>query len=124
MGADVLLSAQGMTVAKIAEVGSLEIMWEQLQRLLDMSEWPNVIVRVVPRTWDTGGCPGLDGSFKLLKGRDFADVAYTQSPGTGRLVSSPAEVERYVVRYDQISAKAMPEGPSRELIRSVMEDFK
>lgn len=105
-------------------VGSPEIMRAQLQRLLDLSELPNVIVRVVPRTWDVGGYPGLDGAFSLLKGTDFSDVAYTQSPGTGRLVSSPAEAERYVVRYDQISAKALPEGPSRNLIRSVMEGFK
>ncbi|MFV2179237.1 DUF5753 domain-containing protein [Actinomadura sp. LOL_016] len=105
-------------------VGSPEIMRAQLQRLLDMSERPNVIIRIVPRSWDVGAYPGLDGAFELLKGTDFTDVAYTQSPGTGRLVSSPVEVERYVVRYDQISAKALPEGPSRELIRSVMEAFE
>lgn len=105
-------------------VGNPEIMRKQLQRLLEMSERPNVIVRIVPRSWDVGGYPGLDGAFSLLKGPDFTDVAYTQSPGTGRLVSSPAEVERYLVRYDQISAKALPEGPSRDLIRSVMEGFK
>lgn len=102
-------------------VGSPTIMREQLGRLLEVSELPNVVVRVAPRSWETGAYPGLDGSFALMSGDDYGDVAYTESPGGGRLVSSPSDVRHYGIRYDRISAKALPEGPSRTLIKNAME---
>ncbi|MFA1540919.1 helix-turn-helix domain-containing protein [Actinomadura monticuli] len=102
-------------------VGSPEIMRGQLQHLLDLSELPHVIVRVVPRTYEVGAYPGLNGSFQLMAGEDFGEVCYTESSGGGRLVSTPSEVLGFAARFDQISAKALMEGPSRDLIRSLME---
>lgn len=104
-------------------VGSPEIMRAQLARLLDAAEQQNVVVRVVPRSWRAGPHPGLDGSFQLLSGDDFGEVAFTEAPGTGRLVSSPPDVRSYGIRYERISAKALIEGPSLDLIREVMEAF-
>jgi transcriptional regulator with XRE-family HTH domain len=104
-------------------VGSPEIMQAQLARLLEVAEWPNVVVRVVPRSWHAGAHPGLDGSFQLLSGDDFGEVAYTEAPGTGRLVSSPPDVRSYGIRYERIGAKALIEGPSLDLIREAMEAF-
>ncbi|MFC5751638.1 helix-turn-helix domain-containing protein [Actinomadura rugatobispora] len=102
-------------------IGSPEIMRAQLARLLECAELSNFVVRVVPRSWQTGACPGLDGSFVRMSGDDFGEVAYAESPEGGRLVSAPPDVRKFHVRYDRISAKALPEGPSRDLIRQVME---
>jgi uncharacterized protein DUF5753 len=104
-------------------VGSPEIMRAQLARLSEVAEWPNVVVRVVPRSWQAGAHPGLNGSFQLFSGDGFGEAAYTESPGAGRLVSSPSEVRSYGIRYERISAKALIEGPSLDLIRKVMEEF-
>ncbi|RAY14804.1 hypothetical protein DPM19_13820 [Actinomadura craniellae] len=103
-------------------IGSPEIMRGQLARLLELSERTRVTIQVIPRTWETGAYPGLDGSFELLSGDQFGDVAYTESPEGGRLVSSPSEVRRFAIRYHRINAKALPEEPSRALIRKFMED--
>jgi transcriptional regulator with XRE-family HTH domain len=105
-------------------VGSPEIMREQLAHLLKLSERTRLVLRVVPRTWDVGAYAGLDGSFALMMGEDFGEVAYSESPERGRLVSSPSDVQSYVIRWDRISAKALPEAPSRELIKEVMERFQ
>ncbi|GAA4242502.1 helix-turn-helix transcriptional regulator [Actinomadura meridiana] len=105
-------------------VGSPEIMRAQLQHLLDLSELPDAVIRVVPRSWNVGAHLGLDGSFQLMGGPNFGEVAFSESPGGGRLVSSPADVMNYAVRYERISAKALPEAPSRDLIKSLMEDIK
>ncbi|MFI0482737.1 helix-turn-helix domain-containing protein [Actinomadura sp. 9N215] len=102
-------------------VGSPEIMRAQLAALLEASERHSV--RVVPKTFGTGAYPGLDGSFTLMSGDDYGEVAYTESPEGGRLVSSPPDVMLFAVRYDRICGKALPEGPSRDLIRKVMEEF-
>ncbi|MBE1533297.1 DUF5753 domain-containing protein [Actinomadura algeriensis] len=105
-------------------VGTPEVMRAQHQHLIDLSKQPNITLRLVPRTWDVGAHPGLDGSFQLMFGLDYGEVAFSESPEGGRLVSSPADVMDYAVRYDRISAKALPEEPSRDLIRTLMEDLQ
>jgi len=105
-------------------VGSPEIMCGQLTRLLEEAQRDNVILRALPRTWATGAHAGLGGSFKLMSGDDFGEVAYTESPGAGRLVSSPADVRTYGIRFERISAKALDEGTSFELIRKIMEEMQ
>ncbi|POM26750.1 hypothetical protein BTM25_11560 [Actinomadura rubteroloni] len=104
-------------------IGSPEIMRDQLARLLDVTKQSNYVIRVVPRTWETGAYQGLDGSFSRMSG-EFGEAVYTESPGGGRLVSTPAEVRGYAVRYDRIAGKALPEGASRNLIKKVMEAFQ
>ncbi|WP_433465421.1 helix-turn-helix domain-containing protein [Spirillospora sp. CA-128828] len=104
-------------------VGSPQIMRAQLAHLLEMAERPNVVVHVIPQSFETGAYPGLDGGLKLVTGDDFGEVAYTESLGGGRLVSSPTEVAEYAILFARISAKALPEGRSRELITKAMEAF-
>lgn len=104
-------------------VGSPEIVRAQLARLLEVSELSNFTVRVVPRAWQVGAYQGLDGSFTMMTGDDFGIITYTESPEGGRLVSTPSEVASFAVRYDRISGKALPEGPSRDLIKEIMEAF-
>jgi transcriptional regulator with XRE-family HTH domain len=99
-------------------MGGAEVMRAQLAHLLDVSERPNIGIRVIPRS--AGAHFGVDGSFKIMTSPS-GDVAYTESPGGGRLVPSALEVQSYVVRYDRIGQKALPEDLSRDLIRKVME---
>jgi hypothetical protein len=99
-------------------VGEAGLMRNQLARLLEESERPNVSVRIVPRS--CGLHAGLDGSFKILY-HELGDVAYSEAQLGGRLVVSGTEVRGLAVRYDRIGAQALPEGHSRELIKQVME---
>jgi hypothetical protein len=102
-------------------MGGPEVMCEQLSYLLEVSERPNIGIRVIPRS--AGAHFGVDGSFKIMTSPS-GDVADTESPGGGRLVSSGLEVQSYVVRYDRIGQKALPEDLSRQLIARVMETMK
>jgi transcriptional regulator with XRE-family HTH domain len=102
-------------------VGGPELMRKQLAHLLEMSERPNIGIRVIPRS--AGTHFGLDGSFKIMT-NPSGDVAYTESPGGGRLVPSALEVQSYVLRYDRIGQKALPEDQSRDLIIKIMEAMK
>ncbi|WP_329255987.1 helix-turn-helix transcriptional regulator [Actinoallomurus sp. NBC_01490] len=99
-------------------VGGRDVMRRQLAHLLDMSERDNVNIRVVPKS--TGAYAGLAGSFSIISG-DTGAVAYTDSPGGGRLVPSTAEVESYANRYDRIGQVALPTGLSRQMIEKAME---
>jgi transcriptional regulator with XRE-family HTH domain len=102
-------------------VGDPGLMRKQLARLLEASELPHIGIRVIPRS--AGVHFGLNGSFKIMSGAS-GDVAYTDSAGGGRLVPSATEVRSYVIRYDRIGQKALPEDPSRHLIKQVMEAIK
>ncbi|WP_329254053.1 helix-turn-helix transcriptional regulator [Actinoallomurus sp. NBC_01490] len=99
-------------------IGGPEIMRKQLAHLLDLSTQPNVSLRVVPRV--AGAHAGVDGSFSLISGKD-GDVAYTESPGGGRLVASSDEVREYGLRYERIGQAALPASASREMIQRIME---
>ncbi|SFO65262.1 Helix-turn-helix domain-containing protein [Actinomadura madurae] len=104
-------------------VGNPQIMREQLAHVLEIAKRPNVVLRVIPRTFETGAYPGLDGGLKLVTGDTFGEVAYTESSGGGRLVSSPTEVAEYAILFARISAKALPEHRTKELVEQAMEAF-
>ncbi|MFC6883775.1 MULTISPECIES: DUF5753 domain-containing protein [Actinomadura] len=104
-------------------VGTPEIMRSQLQHLLELAERPNVVILVVPMSFDTGAYAGLNGPMMLLSGDGFGELAYADSPLGGRLVSSPSDVGEFAVMYARISAKALPQGLSKNLIETVLEAF-
>jgi hypothetical protein len=99
-------------------VGGREVMRKQLTHLLEMSERDNVSIRVVPKA--TGAYPGLAGSFSIISS-DLGEIAYTDSPGGGRLVPSTPEVESFGNRYDRIGHVALPTGLSRQMIERARE---
>jgi transcriptional regulator with XRE-family HTH domain len=103
-------------------IGTPEIMRAQLAGILECAERDNISVHVIPASFDTGAFPGLDGGLKLLTGDDFGDVAYTESLGGGRLVSSPREVADYAIMFMRIMGAALSTSQSIGLIRKVMEE--
>jgi hypothetical protein len=102
-------------------VGGPGLMRKQLAYLLEASERPNIGIRIVPRS--AGAHFGMNGSFKIMTGAS-GDVAFTEATGGGRLVPSASEVRDYVLRYDRIGQKALPEDQSRDLIKQIMEALK
>ncbi|WP_301175717.1 helix-turn-helix domain-containing protein [Actinomadura geliboluensis] len=107
--------------ALLDPIGGPEVMRAQLAYLLEMSERPNIVVRVVPR--DIGAHPGIDGSFTVLD-TPVGAVARSDAVGGGRVITDSAKVRGYRVRYDRIGADALSRGSSRNLIAQVMEAMK
>ena len=99
-------------------VGGTTVMREQLAKLLEVSELPNVMLRIVPNT--AGANAGLDGPFKVIKVRE-GQVGYVEAPTGGRLVPEAAEVDGLLDRFDRIGAVALPVDSSRSLIKHLME---
>ncbi|MFI0405411.1 helix-turn-helix transcriptional regulator [Actinomadura sp. 3N508] len=99
-------------------IGGPSVMRAQLAHLLEMSERPNIVVRVVPRA--AGAHPGIDGSFTLLQTAS-GEVAWSEAVGGGRLVTDPAKVREYRRRYDLLGADALSRDSTRSLIAEIME---
>jgi transcriptional regulator with XRE-family HTH domain len=102
-------------------VGGPAILAEQLARLIEVSDLPHVVLRVVPKA--AGAYPGLDGPFMILSDKD-GDTAFAQATNGGRLVADADEVRSFVDRFDRIGARALPVDSSRSLIKEVMEKLK
>ncbi|MEV6472921.1 helix-turn-helix transcriptional regulator [Streptomyces sp. NPDC051657] len=100
-------------------VGGSAVMRGQLEKLLRMTEEPGVTVQVLP--FDQGEHGALGGSLTVLVMPDGTEVAYTEGAHQGQLTEEPAEVERFVLTYDQLRAMALPPLMSLDLIRSVLE---
>jgi len=103
-------------------VGGAEIMRAQLSRLLEISTQPNVNLRVAPRK--LGYHLGLAGAFKIINCAPEGDVAYTEASEGGRLVLDGGDVQKFVVRFDEIGADSAPRSESRDLIKRVLEAMR
>ncbi|TDD92490.1 helix-turn-helix domain-containing protein [Actinomadura rubrisoli] len=99
-------------------VGGPEVMHAQLAHLLGLSHKRNTMIRVVPRS--LGAHPGIDGSFTLLT-TSKGEHAWSEAVAGGRLVSDPAKLPEYRVRYERIGADALSRDSTRSLITKVME---
>jgi hypothetical protein len=68
-------------------VGSVEVMREQMRKLLEASEHPNVIVQLLP--FSLGAHPGLYGPFVILSFPDPAPSLVVGEPPRTPCTSSP-----------------------------------
>jgi hypothetical protein len=106
--------------ALLCPVGGKKVMHDQLRKLLELSELPNVVLRVVPNS--AGANLGLDGPFSVLTVGE-SKVGFVEAVHGGRLVPEASEVAELDTRFDRIGAVAEPVESSRRLIRQVMETF-
>jgi transcriptional regulator with XRE-family HTH domain len=93
-------------------VGGQEVMRRQLQRLIEVSDAPNVTIEVVP--FGAGLFPGLQGQFLIYEFSDAADddVLYLED-GRGALLSRdrPDEVLSFREEFEQLREASLgPEG--------------
>jgi uncharacterized protein DUF5753 len=100
-------------------VGSPEVHRAQLARLLELADQSAWTIRVVRR--EAGGHVGRDGSFQLYT-VGAEEVAYTETPGLGRLIRDPSEVALYDLWFRQIGDVAESKRQSIALMKAVMEE--
>ena len=111
-------------------VGGPGIMADQLSRLAEVSELPNVSLRVVP--FSAGLHPGLmSGPFVILRfplngdGRESEPATVYIDGFTGALyLDKPREVEQYTQAFGGIWDACLDETASRDLIHHAAEEFR
>jgi transcriptional regulator with XRE-family HTH domain len=102
-------------------VGGAAVMRNQLAHLLEFSQRPTALVRVVPRR--AGAHMGLDGSFTVISTASER-VTYLEAFGGGRLAQETAEVEEFALRFERIGTDALSRADSRVLIEQIMKEMK
>lgn len=101
-------------------VGGPQVMREQLEHLLAMTDLPQISLRIVP--FSSGAHLGVDGSLQVLS-LESRDIAYSGAQNGGRLIETPGEVRELSVKFDRIGAKAASEDASREIVKHYLERY-
>lgn len=102
-------------------VGGPKIMREQLAHLLEMSERPNVSLRVVPR--EAGAHVGLDGPFSTLES-PTTTAGYAAALPKGRLILATTEVAWYKDKFELVGSDALTRSASRDMLYDVMKEYE
>jgi transcriptional regulator with XRE-family HTH domain len=101
--------------------GGAQVMRDQLEHILEMSELPNVTVQVLP--FSAGSHAAAGGPFTLLRfaEADLPDVVYLEQLNSAVYVDKRADVEDYLGVIEQVSVQAMTPAESRAAIREMRD---
>jgi Domain of unknown function (DUF5753) len=102
-------------------IGGRDVMRSQLSRLLELSERPNVFVRVVPLS--VGAHVGLNGPFMVMRHPD-GDVAFTEASIGGRLVRDTSGVQDLGLQFDRIGVDALSRDATHTMINEAMDGLR
>ncbi len=89
-------------------------MREQLARLAEIAEWPNVTLQILP--FSAGTHPGMDGEFVIIDfpNPDDDPFVYVEGLFGDIYVETPEEIGRYRLAFDHAAADvALPPAPCR-----------
>lgn len=100
-------------------VGSVEIITEQLRKLVELADSGRLTLLVIPD--DELRHPGLTAPFSVLSIADGPDLAYCESLHTGQVVEEPAYVANYRLLFGTLQASALRPDESMRFVRDEIE---
>lgn len=106
------------------EIGSNETRREQLRRLLEVGELPNVEVQVIP--FSSGPHASLDGAFGILTFPDARDqaVVHLETLVGSLFLEETREVDRYSLVFDHLRASALGRPETTALIEQMIRELE
>jgi len=96
-------------------VGGDEVMCEQLRRLMQAAERPNVMIQLLP--FEIGAHAGMDGTFAILDFEQSWDrsIVFAENATGGLFIDKNDEVQRYLRLFDIVHTAAL--GPEQTVAR-------
>jgi transcriptional regulator with XRE-family HTH domain len=101
-------------------VAPLDVMYDQLMHLAEVSGHPNITVQIVP--YCAGGHTGLLGACTIADLDGSAGIVNLEDIADGRVTDDAVTVSQVTLRFNSLRSEALPKGPSRELIVRVAEE--
>ncbi|WP_345429426.1 helix-turn-helix domain-containing protein [Actinoallomurus vinaceus] len=103
-------------------VGGPATMRDQLMRLVDLSRRDEIIIQVIP--FEVGAHAGVAGAAIVLANINGSEVAYVDNALRGEVVEKPEDVAAIRRLWQMLSAKALHEDASIELIMKAAESWE
>lgn len=102
-------------------VGGTDVMRDQVTRLVELAQRPNITLQIVPHI--RGAYLGLTGPITILSFDDGPDVLYLEGQTGGQLVKEAATVEKCDLRFELIRSSALPREESLTLLTKILESL-
>ena len=99
-------------------------MREQLSKILQVADTPNITMQVVP--FEAGAHPGLDNTFALMEFDSSAQtpVVFVESLAGDLYLERESEIRRYREVLEYLRACALSPDHSVEYIKKTMKAFE
>lgn len=104
-------------VVLIRPVGGAHVMREQVNKLVEAADRPNVVLQVIPLS--VGAHQGLSGNFVVADFDDGPPVAYQDTAVQGMIIDDAEKIEGLMELWDTVKSVALPRAASLELIEEV-----
>ncbi|MEV0405620.1 helix-turn-helix transcriptional regulator [Actinoallomurus sp. NPDC050550] len=98
-------------------IGEQETRKEQIGRLIELAQQPNITIQIVPS--QTGTYAGLPGAFTLLSFEEGPDLVYVGGHVEDRMIDQSDKVRGHELRFNLIRGAAMSADDSLKLLRTV-----
>jgi len=104
-------------------VGSPEAMRGQLERLIDATKLPNVVLQILP--FRAGAHPGMVGAFSILRFADdeLPDVVYVEHLTNAQYLDRRDDVNRYLHVMNRIGMHAAPPDNTVNILHRILQEF-
>jgi hypothetical protein len=101
-------------------IGGPEVMAEQLTRLAEAGQRPDVLIQVIPA--EVGAHAGLEGAASIAEQDGGPAIVYLESLTAGQTTRDPEIVAKVRQVTGMLRGEALPRGASRELILRVAKE--
>ncbi len=101
-------------------IGGAKVMRGQIQRLLELSELPNVTVQIMPFRF--GGHAAEGGAFSILRfpEPDLPDVVYVEQLVSALYLDKREHVDRYLETMNRLTVDSQPPEISAETLQKLL----
>ncbi|MFJ8075374.1 helix-turn-helix domain-containing protein [Streptomyces sp. NPDC096176] len=105
------------------QVGDKQLMREQLEHLVELSQQPHVTVQVLP--FEMGAHPGINGQYAILEFPDASDssVVYIEGVTSDLYLEKANDVQKYSVMYEHLRAQALNVDQTRQFIAEIAKMY-
>jgi transcriptional regulator with XRE-family HTH domain len=105
-------------------IGGNRVMSEQLSKILELADAPNVTMQVVP--FEAGAHPGLNNAFTLLEFEKsvLTPVVFVENLAGNLYLEREAEIERYQEALEHLRACALSPANSTRWVREARKKFE
>ncbi|GAA4377071.1 helix-turn-helix transcriptional regulator [Actinomadura verrucosospora] len=108
------------TAAVLRVFGDVDAMRDQLGHLLEVSEWPNVYLRVTSDKLI--GYGGVGCGFSVMQ-TPTGDLGFANYGTTAHISLDPVDIQEQALRYDQIGMSSLSVEASRAFIAKTLDSL-
>lgn len=104
-------------------IGGPDVMRDQLEHLIRLSERPNITLQVA--TFDSGGHAAEGGAFTILRfpEKDMPDVVYVEQLTSALYVDGRAEVDHYLEVMELLCVSAPAPEVTPEILSKIRKEY-